>query len=200
MTVELKEREKYEKMWSVPAYRNWSPGLDAVEFFLKHTPMIEGDSIIDLGCGTGRAAVALAKSPLRPRVVLLDFCPIALEQDAYAMPFFNACLWRLPSNIGRYDWIFCVDVLEHIPPDHVNEVLDNMAKITKHGGFLQICTVPDGCGSMIGEKLHLTVESAEWWSVKIKERWKVYQMIVDGVNVRFLLGGPHGSIRNNGRR
>ena len=39
------------------------------------------------------------------------------------VPFVNACLWDfcLKADIG-----FCVDVMEHIPPEKVGDVLDRI--------------------------------------------------------------------------
>lgn len=160
------EREKYEKMWAYEDYRQDSPGERMVPYFLKHVPFMPGDRLIDLGCGTGRAGAKLKSVGLD--VTLLDHCESAVDAKVKAldMPFLEANLWDLPELIP-YDWFYCCDVMEHIPTEKVDKVLDNITAIAK-GGFFQIALTPD---NRHGEELHLTVESPAWWSEKLTARW-----------------------------
>ena len=52
------EKNKYEMMWLRPEYRWNSPGLNAASDFLNYfqESIEKGHSIIDFGCGTGRAS------------------------------------------------------------------------------------------------------------------------------------------------
>jgi len=195
VSVLEKERDKYRRMWALPIYRLNSPGERAVPMFLTHVPWQEGDTVIDLGCGTGRAGVELAQNGLR--VTLLDLCMEALDPGVLLrIPFIEASLWDIPRWIGAFDWIYCVDVLEHIPPEIIGTVLDQMAVLTKSGGFLQIACFRDGCGRMIGEDLHLTLNSPDWWRKKIAERWEITQDLTTQQAIAekyaiFVVGEPH---------
>jgi cyclopropane fatty-acyl-phospholipid synthase-like methyltransferase len=62
MNLDEKERAKYQSIWAYPQYRMNSPGEAAVPRFLFHLPWAAGDTLIDLGCGTGRAGKALAEA------------------------------------------------------------------------------------------------------------------------------------------
>src|ERR1041385_938241 len=64
---------------------------------------------------------------------------------------------------------FCADVMEHIPPDRVDQVLDNILHAAEHV-FFAISTVPDNMGELIGETLHLTVQPFSWWLEKFQKR------------------------------
>ena len=95
-----------------------------------------------------------------------------------------------------FDWIYCVDVLEHLPTEQIDAALDGFTHITRHGGFLQIALFEDGCGNLIGETLHLTVQPYAWWHEKIAARWTLGHA-QEGTDVRgidgyatFLLGAP----------
>jgi len=168
-------------MWRRPEYRQNSPGFHAVGEFFKYfqDQIDEGDSIIDFGCGTGQAGafffveglsvhmVDIASNCLDEKVShLLSLCP---EKIA----FIEACLWDLSESLSPADWIYCCDVLEHLPEKHVDAALFHMASRTKKGGFLQIFLKEEPFGDLIGKKLHLTVQSKEWWVDKIKKYWKV---------------------------
>lgn len=153
------ELHKYERMWAHPAYRRWSPGLDCVPRAIEALGMKPGQSVIDFGAGTGRASEALAVAGLR--VLAVDLAANCLDRDV-AVPFVQACLWDMPFM--RADWAFCCDVLEHVPPEHAASVLARVCDAGSRGAFLSIATEPDGCGALIGEPLHLTVQPAAWWA------------------------------------
>ncbi len=168
-------------MWCRPEYRHNSPGFNAVGEFFRHFKgqIVEGESIIDFGCGTGMASSAFFFEGLSVRMVdiaancldekvvhLLTLCP---EKIA----FIEACLWKLPKFLDQADWIYCCDVLEHLPTKYIDIALFQMASRTKKGGFLQIFLKEEPYGDLIEKKLHLTVQSKEWWLDKIKKYWKI---------------------------
>lgn len=162
------EREKYRRMFAHPSYRIGSPGQREVVNFLRRVPWTKGDTLVDLGAGCGWASRDLAKAGLN--VFMLDIVK-SVDEDIN-LPFIESCLWTLPESL-QFDWIYSVDVMEHIPPEHVDAVLDGMAKMTRRGGVIQVAMFPDDHGKFIGEKLHLTVMPEEWWREKIAARWRI---------------------------
>jgi 2-polyprenyl-3-methyl-5-hydroxy-6-metoxy-1,4-benzoquinol methylase len=161
MSLEQTEREKYERIWSHQDYHANSPGERLVPYFLKNVPARPGQLIIDLGCGTGRAGAALSAAGFN--VWLYDH----VNATHVKLPFLLGNLWKIPVAFN-FDWFYCCDVMEHIPTEKVDHVLDNCAKIAK-GGFFQIALFPD---EWYGETLHLTVMPQDWWVKKLVERWK----------------------------
>lgn len=180
------EQDKYRRMWAQPSYRNWSPGADAVPAFLDGQLWQPGDTLGDMGCGTGRAGKLLSQKGLA--VTLVDFCRGACEVEG--LPFVEAVLWDLPP-LGKFDWLYCVDVLEHIPTSKVAATLDNLAAVTRKGGYLQISLQRDSCGSLIGETLHLTVQPFEWWAAQVVMRWPVLASQDRNATACFLIGAPY---------
>lgn len=161
MTLDA-ERNKYARMWAVPDYRLYSPGAQYARqayYFFDPKP---GDTLLDLGCGTGRASAYFATRGLG--VTLVDFVPSAVE--VVGLPFVEACLWELPNNL-QADFTFCVDVLEHIPPERVAAVLTAIRGSTRKRAFVQVATRPDKFGAAIKETLHLSVHEADWWQAQL---------------------------------
>lgn len=175
------EKQKYEKMWTRPEYREISPGLNAAHDFLHHFQerFEEADTLLDLGCGTGKAGVFFFLRGFR--VQLVDIASNCLD-EAYRpllsladskLSFKEACLWDLPADLGRFDWLYCCDVLEHLPECMVDQAFAQMAERTGKGGFLQIFLKDEPFGTLIQESLHLTIRSKEWWIEKISRYFHV---------------------------
>jgi len=155
----LSERDKYVRMWQDERYREVSPGEGMVDQFVDLAKPEKGATIIDFGCGTGRAGLALDR--LGYEVTLVDFVSFSRDQEAHALPFFEWDLSR-PCPL-RAEYGMCCDVLEHIPPEHVDDVINSVMGSAKRA-FFQIATRPDTHGPMVlGLPLHLTVEPHQWW-------------------------------------
>ena len=159
-TLGAAEFEKYERMWSVPEYSDYSPGETLVDTFMEMTGAQKGDSVIDLGCGTGRATSALQEKGLR--ATGFDITPKGLQETIH---FRQGCLWRKIG--GQYDHGYCCDVMEHIPIEFTMLVLHQISLVTPNL-FLQICNIPDGFGRAIGEPLHLSVMPFQWWKAHLE--------------------------------
>jgi len=152
----LPEREKYERMWSIPGYRQVAPGEDCVERFLEIVK--PKGAVIDFGCGTGRGGLKLKAAGLA--VTLVDFTDNSRDPKAMDLPFVQLDLTKPIPLFETYG--YCTDVLEHIPPDDVPVVISNIMAACKTA-FFQICTVPDSMGALIGQTLHLSVHEHGWW-------------------------------------
>lgn len=152
----LSERDKYRRMWEFDEYRVKSPGELVVEKFLD---LVKPSSLVlDIGCGTGRAGLAMSAAGLA--VLLIDFADNCRDEEAMRLPFLE---WDLSRPLPpRANYGFCADVMEHIPTADVGVVIGNIME-SAETTFFQISTVPDDFGVVIGMPLHLTVKPHEWW-------------------------------------
>jgi len=152
----LTERDKYRLMWQFDSYREVAPGECLVPLFLE---LVKPDGlIIDFGCGTGRAGLALAKRG--HEVLLIDFADNCRDHEAQALPFLE---WDLTQPMPpRAKYGLCCDVMEHIPTGDVETVVRNIMEAAETV-FFQIATREDEFGRLIHQPLHLTVRKHEWW-------------------------------------
>lgn len=157
MSIATTERAIYEEAWTLPAYREWSPGADAVTRFLRLTHASPLNTVIDFGCGTGRGAAALREEGFL--VTLTDQTDAGLE--VRDLPFVAHCLWaKWPAERAYYG--YCCDVLEHIPTELTALTIARMLEACRLL-YLEVATVPDRCGLLIGQPLHKTVKPFVWW-------------------------------------
>ena len=77
---------------------------------------------------------------------------------------------QLPADI-----VVCTDVLEHIEPEHIDAVLDDLKRLTRKFGFFVVATGPAQKTLADGRNAHLIQESANWWLPKIMSRFRLKQ-------------------------
>lgn len=159
------ECAKYETVWKHPEYRKVSPGMLECERAWRVCEMVPGETLIDYGAGPCRASLWFQNRGLD--VLAIDIADNARE--THEVQFLKACLWDLPEQVPASDFAFCCDVLEHIIPEKVDDVMVSMADRTKKSAYLRIATRPDKMGPLLlGKPLHLTVKGGEWWRAKAR--------------------------------
>ena len=178
-TLEDRERDKYREMWSNAQYRNLIPALDHVDAAIEKLRIRSGDALVDFGCGSGRATKMFQDKGVY--AVGVDIARNAVDADLKGA-FVEACLWKLPPL--RAEWAFCVDVMEHIPPERVDDVLAGIARtIDLRGAYFAIDSVRDELGVLIGQPLHLTVRHPAWWHRRLKDHFAHVEEYDGGVFV-----------------
>lgn len=168
------EALKYGKLWQTPEYRAVAPGEHVAQLFLEQAKPKPGSTCIDFGCGTGRGSLHLACFGAM-NVTMVDFTGNCLdpelkqacETQAHVLRFVKADLEKPLPVVAEYG--FCTDVMEHIPPAKVDQVLDHILMAARHV-FFMISLVDDVCGQLIGEPLHLSVHPFAWWLEQFTKR------------------------------
>lgn len=174
------ERSKYERVFAFPNYGTVGHALPHAHHLIEKAPT--GATVADFGCGRGGSFRPFVAAGLR--MVPVDHInALALEwqQHPQVEPLIVANLWEGP--LPSVDYAICTDVMEHIPPDFVDQTLDNIAQAVSAGCLWTICHVADVWGQRIGAPLHLTIKPPEWWESKLLNRWSEVKRI----------GGDRGS-------
>jgi hypothetical protein len=70
------------------------------------------------------------------------------------------------------DIVVCTDVLEHIEPKLLDNVLDHIERLTREVALLVISCRPANAVLPDGRNAHLIVETPDWWLEKIRSRGK----------------------------
>ena len=113
--------------------------------------------LLDYGAGKGRLGVALRERVQRPLTIHL-YDPAIPEWSALPAP----C-----------DFVACIDVLEHIEPHLLDNVLDDLARVTLRIGLFTVHTGPAVKHLPDGRNAHLIQQPPDWWLPKFRERFEL---------------------------
>lgn len=134
---------------------------------------INATDVLDYGAGKGRLGENLA---IHHEYVLSHYDP-AIEE------------WSNPPS--EHEFVACIDVLEHIEPEYIDDVLDDLKRVTQRMGVFTIHTGKAMKVLSDGRNAHLIQKPIEWWLPKIMERFSLHSfsrspggfwVVVNGLN------------------
>jgi hypothetical protein len=167
MLISDKYRDMQRELHENPDY-----GVASVRYAPLVANVIRSRGIremLDYGAGKGRLADELEW-----------LVPWELQVHRYdpAIPEWSAA----PQPCG---FVTCIDVLEHIEPALLDNVLDDLRRVTGALGFF---TVHTGTAVKVladGRNAHLIQEEARWWLPKFLDRFELLQFssMPQGFNV-----------------
>lgn len=73
--------------------------------------------------------------------------------------------------------VVCIDVLEHVEPDCLDNVLDDIKALALEYAFLTVHTGPAQKTLPDGRNAHLTQQPPKWWVPKIASRMEIIKFI-----------------------
>jgi hypothetical protein len=130
----------------------------------QHAPLIAhvielagAGEVLDYGAGKGRLGIALKQLVRRPLVVH-HYEPAVPE-------------WSAPPRPCGF--VACVDVLEHIEPELLDNVLDDLQRVTADVGLFFVHTGPADKVLADGRNAHLIQQPSGWWLPKILARFEL---------------------------
>ena len=115
---------------------------------------MEVDTLLDYGCGHNLSL----KKNLKPTR--------SFKYQAY-----DPGVPEYAGDPEPADLVVSIDVLEHIEPDLIDNVLDHLEYLTKKVLFCTVHTGPAGKILPDGRNAHLIQKPAEWWIPKFTERF-----------------------------
>lgn len=139
-------------------------GWRRAEDVAKFAQDIGAVSVLDYGCGEGTLKKELQKR-LFPGTVT-EYDPAVKGKEA--------C-----PEYGSIDLVVCTDVLEHVEPQLLPNVIEHLCKLAKRGCFLVIATRPANKLLPDGRNAHLIIKSPKWWLHELaKQKWNIEQHVV----------------------
>jgi len=129
--------------------------LQFAPFVQQLAQALKAASIADYGAGKQNLRLAFERAGFQ-----IDYRPYDPAFPDYGEP-------------RAADLVCCIDVLEHIEPDLLDNVLDDLARITVKHGFFSIHT---GAAQKVladGRNAHLIQQPSSWWLPRLCERFEI---------------------------
>jgi len=136
------------------------------ETVLKLKEAIKADSILDYGCGKSYLAKALP-------FAIWEYDPAIKGKEESPRPA---------------DIVISTDVLEHIEPERLLFVLDDLRRCVRKIGYFVISTIPAGKFLADGRNTHLIVHGQNWWSTKLSKFFTIGKIWMAGSNLHVIVG------------
>jgi len=149
---QITELHNTEESWGVASV-HYAPIIGALINKLVIT------NVLDYGAGKGRLGSAL-REHVDHKITMTKYDPAIEGIDEPPDPSELVC---------------CIDVLEHIEPEFLEEVLDDLVRVTERLAFVTI-----GCGPARrilpdGRNAHLIIQPPWWWMDKLSSRFHIGQ-------------------------
>ena len=134
--------------------------------------------------GTSGAKWAdLISDMMRHHKTLLDYgagkCLLAKALDGFDVRSYDPCIEGLDGEPEPADLVYCGDVLEHVEPELLDNVLDHIQTLTKKTAILAIHTGPAGKVLADGRNAHLIQKPMSWWEDQIGKRFNIMNQFGD---------------------
>jgi len=151
--------DEYRRMQE-ELHRNPQYGVASLEYAPLVAEVVNGNrlsEVLDYGAGKGRLAEALKK---------LVSWPVTVHHYDPAMP-----QWSRPP--APCVCVACIDVLEHIEPELLPNVLDDLKRVVAGVGVFTIATGPAAKILSDGRNAHLIQQKASWWLPQLLSRFEL---------------------------
>lgn len=153
--------EQYRKQQE-ELHRNPDYGVASVHYapiVAEVVKQVGARELLDYGAGKGRLGETL-------RTLLPQ--PPAIRHYDPARPE-----WSAPPQ--PCTCVACIDVLEHIEPELLDNVLDDLQRVTIGHGVFTVHTGPAGKVLTDGRNAHLIQQPPEWWLRKFEPRFDLVE-------------------------
>ena len=149
---------------------NWGGGhsIDKLPKYVDTLKKLNVETILDYGCANGKFKVYMTKH--RPEYTIYEYDPGIRGKDLDPPPA---------------DFIVCCDVMEHVEPEYLDNVLVHIQSLMGMGGFFNISTNKAVTVLADGSNAHKIVEPGEWWVDKFKEYFTVEDVEIAGIETNF---------------
>lgn len=89
---------------------------------------------------------------------------------------YDPAIPHLSERPAPADLVTCTDVMEHVEPEYVDAVLDDVAGLARKAAFFVISCERGGRKLPDGRYAHLVVKPPEWWLRRIAPRFDAIEL------------------------
>jgi SAM-dependent methyltransferase len=120
----------------------------------------QAETVLDYGCGKGNLKRAL--------------------EDPEWFHEYDPAVSGKTEKPRFVDMVVCTDVLEHIEPDLLENVLTDIKKLTRKIALLVIATRPAKANLPDGSNTHKIIQDADWWREQLGRHFYILSVVAHG--------------------
>jgi len=152
------KKQKYSDIWKSQNYSSGSI-FEFAKYIVKTTE--KNGILLEIGCGDGSTCKYL-RTHFR-FTMGLDITLDGIKDIEQGDGLYTECpAWQTPYGFTQFAYTFSTDVMEHIPPEMIDDTIKEIFRITERKTIHCISTVP-AVKKYQGYDVHLTVKPIEWW-------------------------------------
>lgn len=146
--------ESYREL-QVELHKNPDYGTSGYKMAERLMYLCGSRDILDYGCGKKTLEMALGFK-------IKNYDPCIKGNEV-----------AIPSEV-----VACTDVLEHIEPEHLEEVLADLRRVTKGVCYMTIASKPARKVLADGRNAHLIQEGVEWWLFRLSKYFDIFGCVL----------------------
>jgi hypothetical protein len=136
---------------------------------------LEINHLLDYGCGSNLSLTQTLK-----------------PQRKFTYQGYDPGVQKYSKDPVQAEMVVCCDVLEHIEPQYLEDVLDHLEELTQVVLFATVHTGPAAKTLPDGRNAHLIQRPMEWWLPKFWERFSIQTVQVEGPQGFFVIANNSG--------
>lgn len=151
--------EEYQELQTEAHKQHKGYGTTAQHYLRQVAAMVPREArrtLLDYGCGKGTLKIGL--KVLRPSCEVIEYDPGIPDKGEFL---------KDGKLVLKGDYLTCIDVLEHIEPDCLTEVLEDIATLFTEKALVTVCTRPAKKTLPDGRNFHINLHPLDWWRHKL---------------------------------
>jgi 2-polyprenyl-3-methyl-5-hydroxy-6-metoxy-1,4-benzoquinol methylase len=148
----------------------WGGGhsVDKLPKYESLLKSLEVKTMLDYGCANGKFKVYMDKH--KPQYEVYEYDPGIKGKDILPQPA---------------DFIVCCDVMEHVEPDLLDNVMNHLQSLVIKGGFFNISTKEAITLLSDGSNAHKIVKDGQWWIDLFSKYFEVFNTEINRIDTSF---------------
>jgi hypothetical protein len=118
-------------------------------------------------------------------------------RDEFDVRNYDPAIPEFAASPEPAEFVACIDVLEHIEPEFLANVLADIRRVTLKVTFITIATQLSGKQLADGTNCHRIVQSASWWQDQLRRHFQLAQSQPPGPNSGLLVIGTVCTMSTN---
>jgi ubiquinone/menaquinone biosynthesis C-methylase UbiE len=165
----------------------------------------EAPFIFDAGCACGSILSGFKKTGTYARIMGMDLSDhmVELGRERFGLSpgeIVSGSITQIPLDAGSVSLVHSAQVLEHIPDNLTDAILDEFARILRPGGRAFLCLDAIRHGETkemyMGDPTHFNIQPVMYWTRKLQERGLYFDVEAYNQFVRSARGPTEGDPRS----